>query len=57
LLAVLILPLSLTAGVKLLLLLAGTFGVSLLLYELLLKRARWLRPFFGLKFTARKEKT
>lgn len=49
LLAVLILPLSLSAGVKLLLLLVGTFGVSLLLYELL-KRVRWIRPLFGLKF-------
>lgn len=50
LLALLILPLALPAELKLLLLLAGTLGGSLLLYELVLKRVRWLRPFFGLKF-------
>lgn len=28
---------------------AGTFGVSLLLYEFVIRRLVWLRPFFGLK--------
>lgn len=50
LLALFILPLSLSAGAKFFLLLAGTLGGSLLLYELLLKRIRWIRPLFGLKF-------
>lgn len=27
----------------------GTFGISVLLYELIIRRVRWLRPFFGLK--------
>lgn len=27
----------------------GTFGISLLLYECVVKRLRWVRPFFGLK--------
>jgi hypothetical protein len=31
------------------LLLAGTFGVSLLLYEYALRRLKWLRPLFGMK--------
>jgi hypothetical protein len=52
LLAVLILPLSFTVGVKLLLLLLGTLGGSLLLYELVLKRMRWIRPLFGMKLAA-----
>ena len=56
LLAVLLLPLSIAADMKLYLLLVGTVGVSLLLYEGILKRVRWIRPLFGLKFTDRREK-
>jgi surface polysaccharide O-acyltransferase-like enzyme len=46
-----LLPTSLPAYWKLALLLAGTYGVSLLLYEVVLKRLKWLGPFFGIKFT------
>jgi len=44
-----LLPLSLPAYLKLMLLLAGTFGVSLLLYEYVLRRLKWIRPLFGMK--------
>ena len=44
-----LLPLTLPATVKLVMLLMATFGFSLLLYELLLKRMRWIRPLFGMK--------
>lgn len=44
-----LLPTSLPAIVKLALLLLSTVGFSWLLYELLLKRVRWLRPIVGLK--------
>jgi surface polysaccharide O-acyltransferase-like enzyme len=47
-----LLPLSLPAHWKLGFLLAGTFGVSLLLYEYVLRRLKWIRPFFGMKLTA-----
>lgn len=53
LLALVILPLPLAAVLKLLLLLTGTLGGSLLLYEVLLKRIRWIRPLFGMKTTPR----
>jgi len=43
-------PLPLTAYMKLALLLAGTFGVSFLLYEFVLRRLKWIRPLFGIKF-------
>jgi glucan biosynthesis protein C len=42
-------PGSLPAYPKLLLLTAGTFGLSLLLYEYVLRRVRWVRPLFGMK--------
>ena len=45
----LVIPLALLPPVKLLLILAGTFAVSLVVYELLIKRARWIRPLFGMK--------
>ena len=48
-LASLLLPLDLHAVIKLILLTAGTFGVSLLIYEYILKRIRWIRPLFGMK--------
>ena len=45
-----ILPLDLPALVKFASLLAGTFGISLFLYEFVLKRIKWIRPLFGMKF-------
>ena len=44
-----IIPLSLPAAIKLVLLLVLTFGGSLALYEFALKRIKWVRPLFGLK--------
>ena len=44
-----LLPLPLPAYLKLTLLLAGTVGASLLLYEYALRRLRWIRPLFGMK--------
>lgn len=39
----------LSALTKLIILLAGTFGISLFLYEFVLKRIKWFRPLFGMK--------
>ena len=36
-------------GLKFLIMVAGTFGISALLYELVIRRIRWLWPLFGLK--------
>ena len=44
-----LLPLVLAAYLKLSLLLVGTFGISLLLYEFPLRRLKWIRPLFGMK--------
>lgn len=44
-----IMALSLPAIVKLVMLLVATFGASFLLYELAIKRAKWIRPLFGMK--------
>ena len=44
-----VLPLMLAAYLKLGLMLVGTFGISLLLYEFALRRLKWLRPLFGMK--------
>jgi glucan biosynthesis protein C len=44
-----LMPLQMPAYLKLAILLAGTFGVSLLLYELVLRRLKWIRPLFGIK--------
>lgn len=44
-----VLPLSLSAYSKLTVMLAGTFGISLLLYEYMLRRSKWIRPLFGMK--------
>lgn len=49
LIAYFLLPHSLPAFLKLTLLLAGTFGFSLLLYEFILRRLKWIRPLFGMK--------
>lgn len=48
-LAYYIIPLEWSAGLKLVVLIAGTFGVSLLLYEGI-RRMKWIRPLFGIKF-------
>jgi glucan biosynthesis protein C len=48
-LSYLVIPLALSPPVKLLLILAGTLAVSLAVYELLIKRARWIRPLFEMK--------
>ena len=44
-----LLPLELPALLKLALLIIGTFGFCLLIYEYLLKRSGLLRPLFGIK--------
>jgi len=45
-----IIPLALPAMLKLGMLVTGTFGISLLLYEFVLRRVKWIRPLFGMKF-------
>ena len=45
-----IIPTALPAPIKLVFILAATFGGSLALYEYVIKRVKWIRPFFGLKF-------
>lgn len=52
-LAYVILPLELPAEAKLALLLVGTFGICFLLYEVI-RRMKWIRPLFGIKFNMRK---
>jgi hypothetical protein len=44
-----VLPLPVSPWLRLFLLLAGTFSLSLLAFELILRRIRWIRPFFGMK--------
>ena len=44
-----LLPLPLPVILKLILLLAGTFGASLLLYEFTIRPFKWIRPLFGMK--------
>lgn len=44
-----LLPVSAPPYAKLMVLIVGTFGVSLLIYEVVLKRLRWIRPLFGIK--------
>ncbi|NNM05309.1 MAG: acyltransferase family protein [Gemmatimonadetes bacterium] len=46
-----LLPLSLPAYGKLSLLLIGTYGISLVLYEFFLRRLKWIRPLFGMKLS------
>ncbi len=45
-------PLALPAILKLGVLLFGTFGVSLLIYELIIRRLKWIRPPFGMKLNS-----
>jgi Acyltransferase family len=49
-----LLPQPLSAWLKLLILLSGTFAVCLLLYEFVLRRIKWIRPLFGMKLTVNK---
>ena len=49
--AYVILPTDISAYSKLGLLMAGTFGFSLFLYEFILRRLKWVRPLFGIKLT------
>jgi hypothetical protein len=42
---------SLEGLLKLILLLAGTLGVSMLIFEYVIKRLKWIRPLFGMKLS------
>jgi len=42
-------PLPLSPVLKLLLMIIGTFSVSILLYQYVLRRLKWTRPLFGMK--------
>jgi len=53
-LAYIILPLEMPAEAKLVLLLAGTFGICFVLYEVI-RRIKWIRPLFGIKFNRGKQ--
>ncbi len=44
-----LLPLHLPAIPKLIGLLTGTFGASLLIYEYMIRRFKWIQPLFGMK--------
>jgi surface polysaccharide O-acyltransferase-like enzyme len=44
-----VIPLSWSPIVKLIVMMAGTFGISLLLYEYVLRQIKWIRPLFGMK--------
>lgn len=44
----LVFPLNLDVTVKFVIVLIGTFGGSLILYEFLIRRLKFIRPFFGL---------
>jgi surface polysaccharide O-acyltransferase-like enzyme len=44
-----LLPLSLTPVVKLILMLLGTFGGSIILYHYVLRQLKWIRPLIGMK--------
>jgi len=46
-----LLPLPIPVILKLVLLLAGTFGISVLVYEYVIKRLKWIRPLFGMKLS------
>ena len=46
-----LLPLPLPAFLKLVLLVAGSFGFSLLIYEFVIRRLRWVQPLFGMKLS------
>ncbi|MBD3258799.1 acyltransferase family protein [candidate division GN15 bacterium] len=52
-----IVPLEMSPWAKLVLLLVGTFGICFLIYELFLKRLKWIRPLFGMKFNSVPQRT
>lgn len=54
-LAFVLAPLGLSGGVEFLLVLIGTVAGCAILHECLIRRARFLRPLFGLKSLARRE--
>lgn len=43
-----LIPMDLSPWVKLILLIIGTFGICLMLYEII-RRIKWIRPLFGMK--------
>ena len=45
-----LLPRALPAYGKLTVLLVGTLALSIFLYEAVLRRVKWIRPLFGMKF-------
>lgn len=47
-----LMPLSLPASLKLILLLMGTFSISLLIYEYIIRRFKFIQPLFGIKLTS-----
>jgi glucans biosynthesis protein C len=47
--AYLVFPLQLSAWLKMMILLAATFGSCLLIFEFVIKRVKWIRPLFGMK--------
>lgn len=47
----LVLPLAVSPWTRLSILLLGTFCGSVLLYELVLRRIRWIRPLFGMRLS------
>ena len=47
--AYVLLPAPLTAPMKFGVMLVGTFAISVLIYEYVLRRMRWVRPLFGMK--------
>ncbi len=48
-----LIPLDLPAVIKLLLMLVGIFGISFFIFEYIIRRIKWIRPLFGMKFTER----
>jgi hypothetical protein len=52
-LAYYIVPLSLSATNKLIMMVVGTFFVSWVLYEFIIRRLKWIRPLFGMKLNQR----
>lgn len=46
----LVLPLTLSAWLKFGVMVVGTLAICLVLYELAIKRIKWIRPLFGMQF-------
>jgi hypothetical protein len=45
-----VLPMTVSPWLKFALMTTGTFAICLFLYELVIKRFKWIRPLFGMKF-------